>query len=62
MSEKMLEIGQVANRLKLSFSTLYRHIELNNLRAINVSTGDKRKHYRIKESDYEEFCRFLARR
>jgi len=48
MSEELLTVPEVAERLRMTTMTIYRWIEEGRLQALQIG-----KHYRIRESDLE---------
>ena len=54
-SQEMLSPTQVAEKLGMHINTIYRIIGTGQLKAYNLSMGDRKTYYRIKRVDLENY-------
>jgi len=52
---QLLSIPEIADRLSLGRSTVYRLVSSGQLQAINLGEGKQHTHIRIRESELERF-------
>lgn len=55
MTEYLYTTQEVSNILHISLTALYGLIQEGKLKAINISKGKARNHWRIRKSDLDEF-------
>jgi len=55
--KKEMTVAAFAERLDTPLSTAYRIVASGAIRSINISTGKKKRRYRISEDAYQEYLK-----
>lgn len=57
---EVLTVAEVAKLLRTTIDRIYAHIKRGQIRAIDISSGDRRPLYRIERTALEQFVRDRA--